>query len=361
MYKIIPVLLIVCCLSGCVSTTPAGSSGADNYPDPAAAQKPQPSAPPWISDPYSVYDRASFVAAVGHGPSRDAAEWNALTTLTAFFGQSIRSDLQATAAYREAMVNGSIRGSSQTTEITEALRISVEMDTLVGAELRDSWYDQKSVYYALAVMEKTVTEKLYPELIASNLRIIDTATNLSEAEKYSLDGVVSYNLAASAADAAAVFVQVLSAINSDKEFGKIKSGKEYRIEAVEIIKRIPIRIRVQSDRSDRIKGAFAAVLTKMGFRTGGNDSPYELNVQAVFSRLTLESPYKWYRYEISADLIDAKSGAVLLPYGITDRAGHAQLEEAEKRAVADAEEKIMESYGNSLREYLTRLSDKKRP
>jgi hypothetical protein len=139
----------------------------------------------------------------------------------------------------------------------------------------------------------------------------------------------------------------------------MKSGEEYRIETAEIIKRIPIRIRVNNDRSDRIKGAFATILTGMGFRTGGNDSPYELNVKAVFSQVVLESPYKWYRYEINADLIDTKSGAVLLPYGITNRQGHTLLEEAEKRAVADAEGKILESYGNSLREYLSRLSDKK--
>jgi hypothetical protein len=305
-----------------------------------------------------VYDPASFLAAVGHGSNRDAAGRNALTALTAFFGQSIQSELRSLSAYTEAVASGTIRVSSDTTEITEALRISVDMEGLAGAELRDYWYDQKGVYYATVVMEKAAAAKLYWDLSAANLRVINELTNIPEAEKYSLDGVVNYNRAAAVADASAVFLKVLSVIGSAEGFDTIKTGEEYRLQAAEIIKSIPIRVEVNNDRADRIKGAFAAVLSRMGFRTGGTNSRYLLDVKTIFSEVVLDSPYKWYRYEINAELIDTKTRAVLVPYSINNRKGHIQLEEAENRTVAHAEQTIQESFGDALGEYLTRLSEK---
>jgi hypothetical protein len=311
-------------------------------------------------DPYAFYNRDSWIAAVGHGASRERAERTALTALTAFFGQSIQSELQAVTASRETVLNGAAAASSQTSEIVESLRVAVNMDALVGAEIRDVWYDQQGVYYAAAVMEKAAVVKLYTALINSNIRIIDELTALPDTQKYSLDGVVNYMRAAATADASAVFINVLSTIGSAGDFGGIKKGDEYRIEAAEIIKRIPIQVRVANDRSDRVRGAFAEVLTQMGFRTGGG-SRYMLDVKTVFSEVVLDSPYKWVRYEISADLTDTGNGVVLLPYSITDRLGHTQLEEAEKRAVAGAEKEIRQSYGELFLKYLDRSPDKRGP
>ncbi|MDR2020090.1 MAG: LPP20 family lipoprotein [Treponema sp.] len=359
-WRYLPVLFIFIFLNGCGSLGFAGFFGKNRSSDQAGSGEPQASQPLWVTEPYSVYDRASFLAAVGHGSSRDAAGRNALTALTAFFGQSIQSDLRTLSAYTEAVTDGTIRVSSETNEITEALRISVDMDTLIGAEIRDFWYDTKNVYYAAAVMEKAGAAKLYTDLIVSNTRIINELTNLSDGEKYSLDGVVNYHRAASVADTSAVFIKVLSAIGSAEDFDAVKKGEEYRIQAAEIIKRIPIRVRVSNDRADRIKGAFAEVLTRMGFRTGGNDSRYVLDVKTILSEVVLDGPYKWYRYEINAELIDTRNRAVLVPYSITDRKGHAQLEEAENRAVAHAEEIILGSFGDVLGAYLTRLSEKKK-
>jgi hypothetical protein len=356
MVKIIAALalLFFVFLSGCGSLGSRDSSGRGGS-NQAVSDTAQPL---WVTEPYSVYDQASFVAAVGHGSSRDAAGRNALTALTAFFGQSIQSELQALSAYMEAVADGTIRVSSGTNTITEAVRISVDMDTLAGAEIRDFWYDQKSVYYAAAVMEKAPAAKLYTDLIVSNLRIINELANLSDGEKYSLDGVVNYNRAASIADASALFINVLSLIGSAEDFYTLKKGDEYRLQAAEIIKRIPIRVQVNNDRADRIKGAFSAVLTQMGFRTGGTDSRYVLDVKTILSEVVRDDPYKWYRYEINAELIDTRNRMVLVSYSINNRNGHSQLEEAEKRAVAHAEEKILESFGTVLGEYLTRLWEK---
>jgi hypothetical protein len=308
-------------------------------------------APPWGSNPYSLYPEALYLAAEGHGPSRDAAERDALVTLASRFGQSIHSDLRTLNVYTEAALDGVVKTESAA-GITEALRISVAMDTLAGAEIRDVWHDGRGLYYALAVMEKGPAVKLYAGLAASSQKIIDELTLLPEDETYSLEGAANYGLAASIADAGQVFGRVLSILGSPA--AGLPPGEEYRIRAAEIIRNIPVLVRGEGP--GRIKDAFAAALTEAGFRTGGLDSRYVLELDAGFSETFSGGRYRWCGYEISAALTDAKTGTILLPYNIEGREGHLRYEEAEKIALREAEEKIRQSYGTSLGEYLKGLS-----
>ena len=358
MHKIMAVLLWGMILSGCGTTGPAGGGRDSPQGGEAAVHVLEPAAPRWVSDPYAVYDRSAWVAAVGHGSSREEAERNALTALSAFFGQSIQSDLQAVQRELRTVLDGAVADSRFTSDITEALRRSVKMESLVGVEIRDIWQDPQSRYYAMAVMEKAQAAKLYADLIAANISVIEILTSLPEEEKYSLEGMVNYNLAAAAAGALDIFGTVLSVIGSAGDVGGLKRGEEYRIAAAEILRHIPIQVRVDDDKSDRIHGAFAAALTGAGFRTGGEAGRYVLEVKTVFSEMALDSPYKWFRYEINARLIDKSDGTVLLPYSISGREGHGLLEEAEKRAVMAAEKRIQESYGEHVEAFLARLSER---
>jgi len=62
------------------------------------------------------------------------------------------------------------------------------MDTLLGAEIREVWYDSKKEYYAVAVMEKAKTAQLYSEMIWANQNLIKNLINMSQAEKNTMEG-----------------------------------------------------------------------------------------------------------------------------------------------------------------------------
>jgi hypothetical protein len=140
----------------------------------------------------------------------------------------------------------------------------------------------------------------------------------------------------------------------------MKKGDDYRIEAVNITKNIPISVRVDNDRSDRIRGAFASVVGGAGFRSGGNNTRYVLNVTLALSEVQLPNqPNKFARYVVDANLTDTAEGTVLLPFTINGREGHNNLPEAENRAVAAAEREIKKEYGEILSKYLSTLLPKK--
>ena len=156
--------------------------------------------PIWVDNPDTVYNRQFYVSAVGLGADRTRAERDSLAKLTGIFGQTIQSDLQILTNYSEAVSGRGIQ-VTENTEIQEAIAISAEMDSLVGAEIADVWFDNRDTYYAVAVMERERTSILYADLIRSNERIISDLTNMTPAERNSLDGYSRFLLAATIADA----------------------------------------------------------------------------------------------------------------------------------------------------------------
>jgi hypothetical protein len=353
---ILTVILTAPVLPGCAapSVSPGSPVPVKSQSSPGTSISAGTPFPSWGDDPSVGYPRHSYLTAEGRGTSKDAADRNALAALAAFFGQSIRSDLQSLSVYRETIGDGDPRSSS-TEEITEALNVSVSMDSLLGAEIRERWDDGRGLYYALAVMEKAGAIRLYTELFNSGQRVIDRLTLLPPDEKYSLEGALNYRRAASLADANKVLVPILSVLGSPLDFSGLRTGEEYRMEAAEIIREIPVLVRVKEGKADPVKNAFAGVLSEAGFRTGGQGSRYVLEVDAALSPALPGGQYQWCSYEISADLTDTRTNTVLLPYGIHGREGHLRYEDAEKRALRDAEGKIRQSYGNALGEYLRNL------
>ncbi|MDR1956661.1 MAG: LPP20 family lipoprotein [Treponema sp.] len=311
--------------------------------------------PAWISDPYKVYDRTAFIAAVGYGPSRDEAEKAALTNLTSIFGQSISSESRTNYTYTQA-IEASSSAWEEKTDVSQAVKTSVNMDTLIGAEIKDVWQRRRDrIYYAVAVMDKAKTTLIYLELMQQNQETIARLTNLTQAEKESFEGYINYNQAATLADATLVFANVRNVISPGSLAGEnLRTGNDYRVEAARIAKNIPIAVTVDNDKQNRIKGAFSGALSSAGFRTGGNSSRYVLRVNFVLEEVSyVNNPYRWIRYAVDANLIDTSTGIVLFPYTINDREGHANITEAENRAIRSAETAIQQSYINALSSFLT--------
>jgi hypothetical protein len=304
-----------------------------------------------------VYGEREYIAVSGHGSDRNSAEKNALAALTAVFGQSVQADITVLNGYSEAVKNGVVDVSGNNA-LQEAINMSAAMDSLIGAEIRDVWYDGKSVYYAAAVMDRAKTAALYTDMITSNEGIIQGLVAIPPAEKNTLDAFSRYQLAAAIADANRVYANVLSVVGSPGGMAPrdLKQGDDYRLEAVNITKNIPVAVRVDGDRSDRIRGAFVSVITDAGFKSGGNSSRYVLNVNLTLTEVRLPSQQnRFSRYVVDANLTDTVEDMVLLPFTINGREGHLTLAEAENRALAAAEKRIKESYGKVLSDYLSPL------
>jgi hypothetical protein len=317
--------------------------------------------PDWVRDPYTKYDRNANFAAVGGGSSREAAEKSAFGRLVAYFGQNIQVDEKVAVSYQEAVRNGVAATWSENTTVDSMISTSASFGSLVGAEIGDRWDDGRE-YVAVAVLNKATAIRIYPDIIRSNQTMIDKLVSIPTEEKNTLEGYARYQFAATVADMTLPYVNLLSVIGVPSQ--TIKRGDDYRLEALNIAKTIPVALGVRNDRSGRIEGAFAKALSDLGFQSGGSGSRYVLDVNIITSELEYANNpnnYKWTRIEVAANLVDTSFNTVLLPYTFNERAGHNTQAEADNQAYAAAERKINGEYAGLLQGYLNQLLPKIQP
>jgi hypothetical protein len=266
--------------------------------------------------------------------------------------------MKSVANYSEAVKSGAIQ-VSENVSVQEAITTSAEMDSLVGAEIAEVWYDGQSVYYAAAVMDRAKTAVLYADLIRSNERIITDLTTMTQAEKNTLNGYSRYQLAATIADTNRLYANVLTLVGNSSGInpGDMKRGDDYRIEAAGIARAIPIGVRVRGDQQDRIKNAFTRALGSAGFMSGGSNPRYTLEAVLTLTPTDLPNQQnKFVRYAVDANLTDSAGGnSVILPFNVSGREGHLTIPEAENRAIREAERKITEEFAPALLDYLAVL------
>jgi hypothetical protein len=195
---------------------------------------------------------------------------------------------------------------------------------------------------------------VYTDIVKSNQAIIDNLIDIPAAERNTFDALSAYHLAALIADMMVPYKNLLSVIGAPIQ--GLKTGTDYRLEALNIAKTIPIGIRVQNDRSGRVEGAFAKTFSGLGFPGGGSASRYLLDVDIITTPVELaNNPNKWTRIEVNANLKDTRLGTVLLPYSFNSREGHVSQAEADNRAYIAAERIINENYATLLSAYLSQL------
>ncbi|MDR3122271.1 MAG: LPP20 family lipoprotein [Treponema sp.] len=313
--------------------------------------------PAWVDSPGTVYNRNSFVAAVGSGNSREQAEKSAFAALSSVYRLSLEADQTITNSYQEMVRNGQTSDWYEGVSLEESIRTSTAMD-LVGATIRDVWSDGRS-FYAVAVMENAQTARLYAQMIRDNQRIIDTLTDIPPANRNTMDGLARFQFATTLAEANKVFANVLSVIGVPAP-AELRPSEDYRLECNAIIRAIPVSVTVEGDRENRIGSAFASALTAAGFRTGGNGAPYQLKGRITFTEVQLPNQTnKFIRYVLDGNFVDNATGETLFPYNVNGREGHVSISEAEARAIRAAETKIKDNYTATLSSFLAQLIPKK--
>ncbi|MCL1992606.1 MAG: hypothetical protein FWG66_06645 [Spirochaetes bacterium] len=333
--------------------SPAGSP-AQSAPAAATAR------PAWVDSAaglHSMYNPQNYVAVTGAGHNRLFAERAALANLAGHFGLTIEDELRISNIYWEATRAGFQADWSEETLLDRTIVTAATMNFLVGAEIRDVWHDGAGTYHAAAVMGRARTAQIYTDLIRANLSMIDSLTDMAPAQRNSITGFARYTLAAAAADANISYARVLGVVGAPPVAG-VRDGDLYRLSAAQIAENIPVMVVVQKrdglDAGGRIHGAFSRAVSEAGLRTVSAGAQYTLEVRLNMPEVSFPNQQNVFvRYEVSANFISSATGVSQLPaFNINGREGHVSLPEAENRAIAAAERRILAEYGGLLSENL---------
>ncbi len=345
MHSIVAIILALATLAGCASTGSAVNTAADE----------DSLRPLWVDNPRNVFPEARYLSATGYGIDRQTAEEQALGKLVAIFGQTVSGETVVSSRYTEAVREGKIL-VEEGAAVQQAVTSSWEQKTIIGAEIKDAWFDGNRTTYAVAVMDKSRAMVQYSELIESNEAAIRKL--IQENPAYTLESYARCNLAVSIAEANAGFLSILSVLSPGAAAARrndLSSPEDLRLECRRIAEHIPISIQVENDRDDRIRAAFASVVANEGFKVAESDARYSIRAVVRFAEADLpRNPNKFVRYHIDASLSDAGKETSVMPYNISGREGHATVEEAEQRAVRAAERKIRADFSQLFGDFLSR-------
>jgi hypothetical protein len=304
--------------------------------------------PGWVDKPTTSFPDRLFVSAVGSAKDRRQAETGALGGLTAYFKQSITNSINIRDTERQE--NGS--SVLSVTELSQTIQAVSAMDSLIGAEIKDTWNDRRSgTWYAAAVMEKAKCAPLYAGELNKTILEINNLIDISAG--VSFETISKCRQAMVLIGKADVFALVLSMLGGQNRQVEISNLSIAAANAIEQAKAIPVDVRVTAgDRNGRIRSAFAGVFTTAGFKTGSRNSRYALEATMVLTEAPKNQFYN-ARYTVDAVLKDTQEGIELFSYNIASRESHTQSqEEANNRVYIGAVRKIEAEFPEILQEYL---------
>lgn len=347
MYKIIKNLCIcVFCsllifLSGCATTAKTDK-----------AQTAGGKAPLWISEPSSVYPEAVFLSGVGYGPSRSDAEAAAAAVLTKAVSQKVEAQSSSIQLMdTEASAAQNVRRS-----FSSVIRTSSTVDEISGLAIKETWMDRDGNFYALALINREEVGTHYEARIRACEDGINDFILFAADNPASFEAVSALKKAAAAAAENEKNLSLLSVIHPGKYKNLSLAYKNTQtVEALlyREIEKISIIVEVENDKNKRIETAFLKALKEAGFKAS---IPFSgLNTDTVFyvlkASITVE-PFKgktasdntYVRYTVHADLIDKRTGKIVLPWSISGREAHITQSEAENRALRTVENGIKEKF-----------------
>ena len=338
----------VICLAGIVLLVSCASGGgmmSPGYPSAGAG------GPEWTrTRMHPNYSTQLYLVGVGQGGSRQAAELDAIRQLVNLFGVTVQADTRVSEAFR------GVEGGAGTSSLDQLNEISLAagMDNLIGAEIADRWDDGRTAFYALAVLNRASATRTYTDMIRVNENQIATLTNISAAEKNSFEGFSRFQFAAVLAERNANYAAVVAETSGNRP--QVTSADDLRREAAGIANNIPIGIRISGDSNQLIQAAFASAFTEIGFRTGGANARYVLDVTVALEQTTHPNPnFTFAQMQLTANLTDTQGNNILLPYSLNFREGGANFGTASQTAFRTAVRRIGEEYADKVFEHLSNL------
>jgi hypothetical protein len=234
--------------------------------------------------------------------------------------------------------------------MSQSIEAVAALDTLIGAEIKNTWEDANGNWYAAAVMEKAACRDLYSGELDTIFDEIGALLDTSQG--VSFETIANCRKARGLLGEADVCALILAMVDGPDRRSEVSLFALAAADVLAEAKTIPVDVRVTGDVNGRFRAAFAGALSAAGFRTGNRNSRFALEA-AVTMTAAPRNQYFNTRYTVDAVLKDARTGNELFTYNAANRESHtASQADADNRAVIGAERKITEEFPGILQEYL---------
>lgn len=309
-------------------------------------------APDWVANPNSSYPEAVYLATVGEGDTRQAAENSADAKLSRIFESRIESDERISDKVRETNTT-----FERATDFSADINI-LSSQTLFNIKHAEAWKDELGRYHAVAYINRRETAAIYRDKINEQTSRVNFLRASAATSDDLLKRYATFRTANRHATEADYLLRQLKVIHppSVPDSTPSYTMNQLRKELVDTAKQIKVNISVDGDEDERMTGTIEEFITGYGFAVG---SPSTLNIKAnvdVSDTGEREKNLVFVRYELLLRITDS-SDDVVISVRNKGREAHKSLDQARTRSLRTLESVIQNGGAQRLDAYFDSLID----
>ena len=309
------------------------------------------SLPQWVLEPESAYSSSQYLTSIGEGDTLRSAETHALRRLAGRFKTRVQSTERLSDRVQETF------GAAEAYEKKSAYQSDTRLETdqtLLNVRTAEQYRDKTGRVYALIVLDRLETSRLYEQSIIDNAQRIAllTKTNPSKLASYA-----STQLALKLGLKNKMLLDQLAIIHpkSAQQLGLPYGLDQLRSQAAEATGMIRFKVDLEGDRSGPLAGQIRAWMTARGFKASSVCDLCITGSLSIESMDFLREDLRTVRYYLLVNMKDAKA-QTLLAMQKEGRESHITVEQAYRRAERTVQQFVEKELSDRLEMLIENLS-----
>lgn len=262
-------------LSGIVIILIIACSPAQNK-----ATQPSQKYPSWIDNPSRLYPSNVYLTGIGSGDTRKNAENDAYASLAKIFSVEIKVNQSTLENYLEQEVDGQYKSTFSSLLLGKTSAKSHQELKNIKID-RTFFSEQKGIYYAIAVLDRSETAALYKSEISRNNQKIEEYYARFQQSQHKLQRLNFLNKSISLTQMNALLGEQYRIISGrDAEQPPI-ADSALKAQQLELLDQIVFSVKSEQQESREITAYLKETLSNMGFKA--QDGPADFIIKYNFT------------------------------------------------------------------------------
>lgn len=268
--------------------------------------------PEWIDNPKAKYPEGMYLAAVGYGSSRRAAEADAIGSVARIFKTNVKATNQYSERWSELESTHQEDEVSLFSENTKNIFISTEQG-LINIEIGETYTDELGRVFALAYIHRSRTADIYQEKITQTDEAVThylekTIESENQCKRYSNLGVASIF----AYQNHVLLNQLAIIAPMEYEMIGIKDRlSEITSEMRDIASQISFSINIENDEDKVISNAIKEIISEMNFNIVNDNAILNVEGSLAYQDVDLNRTGEFVRHEFILNVFDDNNKSLL--------------------------------------------------
>lgn len=305
--------------------------------------------PSWVNNPSQQFNNDRYLMAVGSSTSRQAAKDNAQAQLAKIFVSKVKVNESYVQEYKEF---SSSEGGTQTQERTNLITQSEVSSNqqMRNVQIKEVYPADDGTFYALAVMERAKTARLYTEEINNKKSAIKSLRKKAAQTDSKLERLIYLKQALNYArinDMLANQRAVLTGQTTQGKGAKVSDIKQAYRDAKQ---QCTLSLHAK-DISREVRSAIARQVQNEGFTVvKGDEQPVvTMNVNLSIDPLDLDRPQaKFVHWALQVEAQNNETGQWFSTYTAEGKAGSLSQSRARKRAIKAVQEDLETNFSRFI-------------